>query len=253
MKKTIYISLIILVFAGCKKNNENFIINGRVYTVPEFENYIGPIDFEEDVSISIENTNFNTKTVNGEFLFNDVSEGKYNLLFAKSNYSDLKYFNYQSKIETKFLHHSEPSYFYLFEKSSTIVQQDLTYEIDGEEIHFGAHINPPSSIYADSIRYFFLFINDSKNVTYNNYLYSSSQASVGLFQYSEQSVDIDSLYSNIPDFDPQKTYYAVAYGASISRYNAKAKYLDKDKNIWIYMGLNDTPSNIVSFSIDSKQ
>lgn len=248
---------------SCKKEKveEEYYIKGLVYTVPEFSYWYTDFETGEDVTVSIESSNLSTVAENGMFSFNDVSNGVFNLDFEKNNYSKLKIFDYNSKLKfgdsMTYYTGIDPSkdIFYLFEKSSTMFESDLTVEVENEQVTFYATINRPLTVSTvDSIRYFFVFIDETNDVSFDRYKYCASAIPIVYGQEVFQRINIDDLSENIDEFDYNKTYYAIAYGVTYNKGygDGKSKYFDNDKNVWIYMGLNDTPSNIVSFSINSK-
>jgi len=257
MKKIIINSLIFIIifslFSNCDKykaNKEVFYIKGSVRTVSEFNYWYTESEITENIMVSLENIYLDTVNEKGEFLFNDIQEGSYDIIISKDGYSDLKIFDIQTNIKIgNQINNNEilnMSTVFIYEKSSTIIESDLRYEINNEDIIFYATIRQPSI--TDSVRYFKLMIYENDSVAYDKNYYCSSIIPMWGGNNMYQRVSIDSLITNIPNFDFEKKYYAVAYGASYTFRNEE-KYYDNDKKSWVYIGLNDKPSNIISFKI----
>lgn len=198
---------------------------------------------KSDIKIEIENTDFSAVTDDeSSYSIDSIPSGTYTIIFSLDGYADMKKCgvqivgggNYPKEIESVIL-----------PKKSTTTATNLQVEYESSNIIFKADFTPEAS---DTIpRGFFVCIHDNETVTFDNNLdfycpvaYNGNNVSV--------TVTEEMLAKWVEGFNPEKTYYAIAYGYS----NNYSKYFDPEKGSYVYTGINEVPTNVVSFTIPSK-
>jgi hypothetical protein len=175
--------------------------------------------YSKGVKVEIENTDLYTYTdEDGRFIIDNVPSGTLNLVFTKEGYSGHK------KCGIQFLGGADypvnVGAVNIYEISSTVVEE-FSIESSPGFVTFNAVIDPPSSDTLD--RGILILISDNQLISYNNNLmhldyliYTGNSMSVQL--------DRDDFTEQLSSFDPNKTYYAIAYGIS----GGYGKYYDPE-------------------------
>ena len=237
--------LISLLFSNCKKSeiermNLTGSITGKVYVVSESDNIGFP---ESGIEVKIENTELSTVTdINGIYTVENIPSGTYNIVFSMDGYSEMKKCGVQ--ITGGGNYPAELSRLFMREKSSTKAS-NLSVEYNNSDIIFSANFSPEA---ADTTsRGILLLISDNSNVSFDNNLdYYDPTINTG--NEISFSINSDILSYWLPGFNPQKTYYAVAYGMSAGF----GRYFDPEKGSNVFTGIDLTPTNTVSFTIPAE-
>ncbi len=244
----LFVILIATISFNCKKTEiEQFNTEGSITgstVVNDIFSGVWQYYTTEGISVQIENTELSTVTdEDGNYTISNIPSGTYNLVFSLDGYAEMKQCGVQVIGESDYP--KEIEMVRLVQKSTTVAT-NLRVEYIDDEIIFTANFSPESN---DSIRRgFFFFISDTENVAFDNNLdWYNAVTNVG----SEGSYTIteEVLAQWVEGFDPSSTYYAVAYGST----DNFSSYFDPEKGSYVYTGLNETPTNVVSFAIPSKK
>lgn len=243
--KILLIPVIMAVFAGCSKDEENNSITaggsiaGKVKLTDEFGT-----DLTDYSGMKVSsNTGESALTdATGLFIIENLKSGTYSLTYEKSGFGTFKRFNIgvagSSSVTT--LNGTD----ILGQKSTTIVSNlSVTWIPNDQSFTFGCDINPvPDAAHPRSFRLFFSKTND---VGYINYLYTpantwTSTTGTGVITgYNPQT-----LLSN--GFAPGDSVYVIALGESI-RTNTFTEPVSGKK---VFPNLNTgAPSNVAGFKL----
>ncbi len=235
---------ILIVSFGCTKiteverNSLTGSIQGKAQAVKA-----GTVRIYEDIRVSIDGTDFVTQTdENGKYLFENVPAGVYDLTYSYEGCADFKRCGVQLVGGGDYP--ISIDWVYVPEISNTVVT-DLTVAIEFQRVRFRATINPGTD--DNTSRGMFVCIYDDESVAYNKMLDWYFQNAIS----KPNEVDLrwlenTTLAGYIPEFDPDKTYYAVAYGLTDNNYSV---YFDTHLGSEVVTGINPTPSNVVSFKV----
>ena len=248
MKKNIQIVIIVVIFSffnyNCKEEEQlTMDISGVVYSISENENFEDQ-NLATDVRVLREDTGERTYTdSSGRYYFTDIpiiEEIEFTLEFSKDGYSETKRQVYLSPDGGQ---HFQTAF--LYENSSTELSSDLKYDFLNYDINFATTILQNAS--EDFNRGIVILIDSTENVSLKNHFFSKPLIIESGNEISTK-INVSLFAQTFPD---DYTFYAIAYGISENFNPYKSVYEDKD-GVNVYMGLNETPSNVVSFTIPSE-
>ena len=229
--RIIIISNILIFLLGCDKNDENIFLEGNIvgfvnHLVDETGN---EVEDKSGVNVTIEGLTSSAITnEDGRFELSNVRAGTYNIIYKKTGYGSLKIFGFQ------FIGGNIPAMLYettLYEQPKIDIQS-LDISFNGNIINITGEITEPNYF---SVQ---IFINDSSNVSNENYDYASARYSYSDWTYTQFSQNI---YLNETPYSQGDKVYLVIYFINP---NEESGYYDYEKETLTYSSYKKASSVI---------
>ncbi len=241
--KIITLAIVIILHSNCKKTEieqSTLVgsIKGRTFIKKEktSSNIVHP---QEGIKVQVEGTDlYAISGENGNYEIKNIPFGTYNLIYSFEGHVDMK------KCGIQILGNEYPKRvtWTALSKESNTIASNLQVESLNNAVKFSADFTPNAD--GSFERGFFLCIHNNENVAYDynlDYYYATVSSGGKASCYVTKEL----LSEWVEGFNPEKKYYAVAYGFS----DNYSSYFDPEKGSYVHTGLNSTPTNVVSFSI----
>jgi hypothetical protein len=228
--KIIIISNILIFLLGCDKNDENIFLEGNIVGFVNLVDETGnEVEDKSGVNISIEGlTNSANTNENGRFELSNVPAGTYNIIYNKTGFGIYKRFSYQ------FIGGNVPAFLY-----ETSLYEQPKIEIQSLDISFTDNIiNIAGEITETNHFTVQTFINDSSNVSNENYDHASARYSYSGWAYTQFS---QSIYLSETPYSQGDKVYLVIYFINP---NEEYGYYDYEKETRIYSSYKKASSVI---------
>jgi len=241
--KILFFSLFILsALTACEKNIEYEKLTGQLIGyVRLYENNWTPASDYSGVEITVEGSNPEISVLTdekGQYIIDDLESGIYNIIFNKEGYGQYIIFGYQ---------------FVGGNKPATLGQKDLYQLLDFQIVNlqiseFEDNLFPVVNVTATAINssgYTYPFcrcyLGDEQNVSYKNYVSSSTD------QFFNETGDFSfTLYIDTLKFPTGSELFLVMYPAT----EAVQYYTDIESGKKIYTSVNyNNPSNVANITI----
>lgn len=228
--KIIIVSNILLFLIGCNKNEDNVFLEGNIIGFVNLVNETGSeVEDKSGVNVSIEglNTSANTNE-NGRFELSNVPAGTYNIIYNKKGYGSYKRFSFQ------FIGGNIPAMLY-----ETTLYEQPKIEIQSLDISFTDNVITIAGKITETNHFTVrTFINDSSNVSNENYDYASARYSYSGWTFTQFS---QSIYLSETPFYPGDKVYLVIYFINP---NEEWGYYDYEKEKCVYTSYKKASSVI---------
>lgn len=228
--RIIIISNILIFLLGCDKNDENIFLKGNIVGFVNLVNETGnEVEDKSGVNISIEGLTSSANTnEDGRFELSNVPAGTYNIIYNKTGYGSYKRFSFQ------FIGGNVPAMLY-----ETTLYEQPKIDIQSLDISFDDNIiNITGEITATNYFTVQTFINDSANVSNENYDYASARYNYSGWEYTQFSQSI--YLSETPYFLGDKVYLVIYFINPNEEYG----YYDYEKERYVYTSYKKASSVI---------
>jgi len=233
--RIIIISNILIFLLGCDKNEENTLLEGNIVGFVNLIDETGnEVEDKSNVNVTIEGLSSSVNTnEDGRFELSNVPAGTYNIIYNKTGYGSFKRFGFQ------FIGGNIPALLY-----ETSLYEQPKIDIQSLDISFNDNIITIKGEITEQ-KYFAVktFINDSSNVSYENYDYASVVYNNG---NSEFTKFVHNIFLSKTPYSQGDMVYLVIYFINP---NEEYSYYDYEKEEYVYSSYKKS-SSVISLVLE---